>query len=572
MAEVIQERVEDRLPELQQLERTGLFSHAEIKAIIRKALELEYRIQRRSLLKDDFIRYVQYEIHLLDLIEKRRARVGYTFKKDEIEDPIIHRIQSVFRRASIKWKDDVRLWLSFIAFCRKWASNVHLSKIFSSLLAFHSNKPGLWILAAKWELEDRFSSESARQLFLRALRFHPRCPKLYEEYFRMELMHAEKLRKEKQEFEKANMDVGNLEHAEEILTGELARIIYKNSTSVIKSAKFHVSLLSIARLFDFAKDLQREIYNDLKALHADDPVTWDYVARQELVIESQPVEELPAAKQAKAKEVGRREERCCAVYEEAVKTVPTEAMWKCYMNFCMERFTKKTSSRLLRKKSKLLLHRQLLKESLEVADAGVKLFKKSVEMWQVKLEALITSESHEMSKGFEQAFEYLKPQICLPLWLTWAQWSEDAGKQEETEAIYKRAIFGLPGADSVPVKEMYLNWAYRSGGYKKARDVFKSLQENRPFSVDFFRKMIQFEKEQESCKMENLREYYERALREFGTNDSDLWMDYIKEELNHPLGRPENCGQIYWRAMKMLQGESVEQFMAKHALYQAGRL
>ena len=46
-----------------------------------------------------------------------------------------------------------------------------------------------------------------------------------------------------------------------------------------------MSLLSIARLFDFAKDLQREIYNDLKALHADDPVTWNYVARQELVID-----------------------------------------------------------------------------------------------------------------------------------------------------------------------------------------------------------------------------------------------------------------------------------------------
>ena len=181
MAEIIQERVEDRLPELQQLERTGLFSQMEIRAIIRKALELEYRIQRRSLLKDDFIRYVQYEIHLLELIEKRRTRVGYTFKKDEIEDPIIHRIQSVFRRASIKWKDDVQLWLSFIAFCRKWAAKVHLSKIFSSLLAIHSNKPGLWILAAKWELEDCLSSESARQLFLRALRFHPRCPKLYEE-------------------------------------------------------------------------------------------------------------------------------------------------------------------------------------------------------------------------------------------------------------------------------------------------------------------------------------------------------------------------------------------------------
>uniref|UniRef100_A0A8C6E1Y5 UTP6 small subunit processome component n=1 Tax=Moschus moschiferus TaxID=68415 RepID=A0A8C6E1Y5_MOSMO len=598
MAEITQERVEDRLPELEQLERTGLFSEAEIRAIIRKSLELEYRIQRRSLLKDDFIRYVQYEINLLELIQKRRTRVGYTFKQDEIEDPITRRIQSVFQRAATKWKDDVPLWLSFIAFCRKWAANVQLSKIFSSFLAIHSNKPGLWILAAKWELEDCFSAESARQLFLRALRFHPRFPKLHEEYFRMELMHAEKLRKEKQEFEKANMDVGNLEHAEEILSGGLARIIYKNSISVIKSAKFHVSLLSVAQLFDFAKDLQREIYDDLKALHTDDPVTWDFVARQELVIESQPGEELPTTKQAKAKEMGCREERCCAVYEEAVKTVPTEAMWKCYMKFCMERFTKKTSSRLLRKKrlqrtmvafwkahelkllpelqyrqlSKLLLHRQLLKESLQVADAGVKLFRKSVEMWQVKLEVLISSESQEMTRVFNQAFEYLKPQICLPLWLTWARWSEEAGKQEDTEMIYKRAIYGLPGAGSVPAKELYLDWAYRSGGYKKATDVFKSLQENRPFSVDFFRKMIQFEKEQESCKMENLREYYERALREFGTVDSDLWMDYIKEELNHPLGRPENCGQLYWRAMKMLQGESVEEFISKHALHQAGRL
>ncbi|KAM9749314.1 U3 small nucleolar RNA-associated protein 6 homolog isoform 2-T2 [Dama dama] len=587
MAEITQERVEDRLPELQQLERTGLFSEAEIRAVIRKTLELEYGIQRRSLSKDSFIRYVQYEIELLELIQKRRARVGYTFKKDEIEDPMIRRIQSVFQRASIKWKDDVKLWLSFVVFCRKWAANVQLSKLFSSLLAFHSNKPGLWILAAKWEMEDRFSAESARQLFLRALRFHPRYPKLYEEYFRMELMHAEKLRKEKQEFEKADMDVGNLEHAEEVLTGELARIVYKNSISVIKSAKFHVSLLSIAQLFDFAKDLQREIYNDLKALHTDDPLTWDYVARQELVIKSQPGEELPTTKQAKAKEVGRREERCCAVYEEAVKTLPTEAMWKCYMNFCMERFTKKTNSRLLRKKrlertmatfwkahelkllpelqyrqlSKLLLYRELLKESLEVADAGVKLFRKSEEMWHVKLEAMISSKSQEISKVFNQAFEYLKP-----------QWSEEAGKQEEAEMIYKRAVFRLQGDDSATMKEMYLAWAYRSGGYKKARDVFKSLQENRPFSVDFFRKMIEFEKEQESCKMENLREYYERALREFGTVDSDLWMDYIKEELNHPLGRPENCGQLYWRAMKMLQGESVEQFMSKHALHQAGRL
>lgn len=598
MAEIIQERIEDRLPELEQLERVGLFSHAEIKAIIKKASDLEYKIQRRALCKEDFINYVQYEINFLELIQRRRARIGYSFKKDEIENSIVHRVQGIFRRASSKWKDDVQLWLSYVVFCKKWATKAQLSKVFSAMLAIHSNKPALWIMAAKWEMEDRLSSESARQLFLRALRFHPQSAKLYQEYFRMELMHAEKLRKEKQEFEQAKMDVGNLDYPEEILTGELARIIYKNSINIIKGAEFHVSLLSIAQLFDFAKDLQKEIYDDLQALHTDDPLTWDYVARRELQIQPQPGEEQPATKQARALEMGRKEDRCCAVYEEAVQTLPTEAMWKCYINFCLERFAKKTSNQSLRGQRlertmsafrkaqelrllpeflykqwiQLLLQHAFLEEALQVAEAGVELFRDSVTMWQMKLQVLIHSKSPDMAGHFKEAFASLKPQVCLPLWISWAEWSEGAKSQEDTEAIYKKAVLAVTGADSVTLKEKYLDWAYRSGGCKKARAVFKSLQESRPFSVAFFRKVIQFEKEQESCKMANLREYYERALREFGSVDSDLWMDYIKEELNHPLGRPENCGQIYWRAMKMLQGEAAEAFVAKHAMHQAGHL
>lgn len=598
MAEIIQERIEDRLPELEQLERVGLFSHAEIKAIIKKASDLEYKIQRRALCKEDFINYVQYEINFLELIQRRRARIGYSFKKDEIENSIVHRVQGIFRRASSKWKDDVQLWLSYVVFCKKWATKAQLSKVFSAMLAIHSNKPALWIMAAKWEMEDRLSSESARQLFLRALRFHPQSAKLYQEYFRMELMHAEKLRKEKQEFEQAKMDVENLDYPEEILTGELARIIYKNSINIIKGAEFHVSLLSIAQLFDFAKDLQKEIYDDLQALHTDDPLTWDYVARRELQIQPQPGEEQPATKQARALEMGRKEDRCCAVYEEAVQTLPTEAMWKCYINFCLERFAKKTSNQSLRGQRlertmsafrkaqelrllpeflykqwiQLLLQHAFLEEALQVAEAGVELFRDSVTMWQMKLQVLIHSKSPDVAGYFKEAFASLKPQVCLPLWISWAEWSEGAKSQEDTEAIYKKAVLAVTGADSVTLKEKYLDWAYRSGGCKKARAVFKSLQESRPFSVAFFRKVIQFEKEQESCKIANLREYYERALREFGSVDSDLWMDYIKEELNHPLGRPENCGQIYWRAMKMLQGEAAEAFVAKHAMHQAGHL
>uniref|UniRef100_A0A673VRI0 UTP6 small subunit processome component n=1 Tax=Suricata suricatta TaxID=37032 RepID=A0A673VRI0_SURSU len=576
MAEIVQERIEDRLPELGQLERVGLVNSLELRTIIRKISYLEYRIHRRALLKDDFINFVQFEINLLELIEKRRARIGYSFKKDEIEAPIIQRVQYVFRRGSLKWKDDLKLWLTYIAFCKKWTTKAQLSKVFSSMLAIHANKPALWIMAAKWEMEDRLSSESARQLFLRGLRFHPECSKLYQEYFRMELMHTEKLRKEKEESEKAEMDVDNLDYPEEILKGELARIIYKNSISVMKGVEFHLSLLSIAQLFDFAKDLQREIYDELQALHRDDPLTWDYVARRELEVELQPEGEQPARKQARPVEVGRKEDRCCAVYEEAVRTVPTEAMWKYYITFCLERFTKKPSSLWLREKRlertmvafrkahelqflpeyqykqwfELLLRHSFLEEALEVVGAGMELFRDSVTMWYMKLQVLIASKSCDVAKAFEEAFSFLEPQVCLPLWISWAEWSEGAQSEEDTEAIFKKALLAVKGADSITLKEKYLDWAYRSGGYRKARAVFKSLRQSRPLSVDFFRKIIQFEKEQESGKMVNLRDYYERALRVFGTVDSDLWIDYIKEELSHPQV------PIIRKEEKLFQGEN----------------
>lgn len=70
-------------------------------------------------------------------------------------------------------------------------------------------------------------------------------------------------------------------------------------------------------------DTNKLLSFSLQTLHTDDPLTWDYVARRELEIHSQPGEEQPATKQAKAVEMGRKEERCCAVYEEAVKTLPT---------------------------------------------------------------------------------------------------------------------------------------------------------------------------------------------------------------------------------------------------------
>ncbi|XP_075575752.1 U3 small nucleolar RNA-associated protein 6 homolog isoform X2 [Pelecanus crispus] len=599
MAERIEQRLEDRVPELEQLERVGLFTRREIRAVLRKASALEYKIQRRALRKEDFINYIQYEINLLELIKKRRARIGYSFKKDEIENSILHRVHSLFNRATGKWKEDVQLWLSHVAFCKQWNAKHQLSKVFSSMLAIHSNKPALWIMAAKWEMETQLSSESARRLFLRALRFHPECPKLYQEYFRMELMHAEKQRKEKKAFEQAKMDLGEFNYSEEILNGEMARIIYRDAAQKIKGVEFHLAVLSIAKLFDFTQDLQKEILESLQAKYADDPLTWDYMARRELELGSLQSTG-HTTKQMKVSEMTQREERCCAVFEEAVRAVPTEDIWKCYITFCLERYNRKTNSEDLKQKRlertlsvfskahessllpealykqwlQLLLESNLFEKATEVAEAATKRFSLSLETWQMRLQVLIQLKSDEVTQCFEEAVKHVKSKVCgtLPLWTLWVEWSEGTNSKEDTEALYRRSLHATTPAESVTMKEKYLDWTYRNGGYKKVKRVFTSLCENRPFSLDFFRKMIQIEKEQECCKMLHLREYYERALREFGSTDSDLWLDYIKEELSHPQGKPENCGSIHWRAMKMLQGDLVEDFVSKYTLLQTGHL
>ncbi|XP_070712732.1 U3 small nucleolar RNA-associated protein 6 homolog [Pempheris klunzingeri] len=595
MAEIVQHRIEERIPELEQLERVGLFTKKEVKSIIKKATALEYKLHRLILNKEDFIAYIQYEINILELVKKRRVHIHYQFKREEIEFPIIHRINSIFRRATNKWKDDVQLWLSHVAFCKKWATKGQISKVFSAMLAIHPDKPALWIMAAKSELEDRSSSESARHLFLRALRFHPNNKKVYQEYFRMELLHCEKLMKQKSELEKAEMDLGEYEFSPEILSAKLAEVVYRDATGKIKEAEFVISLLNIAAIFDFTKELQDSILQDLQTNYTEDSLTWDFMAKRELEAPGAG-EELQTAK-GRASDINRREERCCQVYEEGVKSINAEPMWTCYVAFCLERLKRKTNVQELkeRRQERLLgvLQRahdsSLLKEdyyknwlqillssgdaegATSVAMAATQRFSQSVSVWSMSLQTLMHLGSGEVGRLFQDALTHVNPKESLPLWQLQVQWSVASQSPEETEAVFKRGLVSAVAAVAMEMKERYLDWSYSTGGYKKVRKTFTSLQENRPLSKAFFTRMIQIEKEQETPKMNNLRNYFERALQEFGTSDDDLWLQYIQEELG-PLGRPENCGKIHWRAMKFLEGESVETFTSKYTLLQTGHL
>lgn len=76
MAETVHFMLEQMLPELEDLEDRGIFSSEEVKAIVARRTDSEYKLKRRIPRKADFLRYIQAEINLERLRVHRRKRLG----------------------------------------------------------------------------------------------------------------------------------------------------------------------------------------------------------------------------------------------------------------------------------------------------------------------------------------------------------------------------------------------------------------------------------------------------------------------------------------------------------------
>ena len=102
-----------------------------------------------------------------------------------------------------------------------------------------------------------------------------------------------------------------------------------------------------------------------------------------------------------------------------------------------------------------------------------------------------------------------------------------------------------------------------------------------------------FSDSQERPSVKRLRELYEKAAAEWGSDypgsfsspfslspslssspfpplsQTDLWLDYISTEIRGlPGGDMSRVGQLHWRAMKTLSGELTADFVTKHSLLQ----
>ncbi|KAI0344754.1 hypothetical protein BDW22DRAFT_1372113 [Trametopsis cervina] len=186
---------EQMLAELKDLVQKGLFTQTEVKQIMKKRTGFETALVRRIAKKNDYLRYVNYEMGLEALRKKRIERLKLPRSAPSVSDyALVRRQFHIFERALKKFKSDVGLWIQYIELAKKEGARSLVGRISARALQLHPNVPALYILAASHELS-HLSPSAARTLLQRGIRLNAESVEMWREYARMELGFLESMRR-----------------------------------------------------------------------------------------------------------------------------------------------------------------------------------------------------------------------------------------------------------------------------------------------------------------------------------------------------------------------------------------
>ncbi|KAJ1720455.1 U3 snoRNP protein [Coemansia erecta] len=204
MAEIVQYQLERMVGELEDLERLGLFSKVELKAVVKKRTKFEYSLRRRHVPASAFLRYIAYEMNVEALRKQRAQRIlKHGPRKHTLSDhSITQRIISLYERALVRHGNTAALWEQYIAFVSAQRNGGDdeqgyarlLAQVYGRAIARHPRCERLWVMAAAHEIERKADGSAARALLLRGLRVNPGSRVLWSECIRLEVLLVERIR------------------------------------------------------------------------------------------------------------------------------------------------------------------------------------------------------------------------------------------------------------------------------------------------------------------------------------------------------------------------------------------
>lgn len=580
MAEFVHRQMEEMIPELEQMQRVGIFTPNEVKVLVKKRRNFEYKLVQKQKQKKFFLSYAQFEICLLELITSRRKKINYVFKKKDIEYSIVDRIHRIFRACTIRWPHDLNLWLSHARFCVKWKKKVQLSKLNNRLVSLHGGDPYIWILAAKWEWEVCLSEENSRSLFLQALEIHKNNKKILIEYFRAELLFSEKMKRQLKILgSEIDKDDEQITKEKLLLSGEAGNIIYRNARSAFPDDfRLVIEFARVAANFidTFGSSIYDGIVKDLRNHFSSEPFVRVTLAKLLLDVNT-----TGYTSTNKKLEQEFKDNQAYSEMEKAVEEFNTELMWDQYIQFayqlaCDEEMPESISQQRFDKflsivskgktdpshyvlVMKLMMIRGLYTEAINfVGDA----YKENGELCLLRLKAQCSADIEE--PNFYYTLKYIQSTSIESQKSFWDQWMTWSIRNDDEELAKKIAVDLSDGYKEETTNKMritYLQWLVLLHDAKYSFKMFLENFNSKCKSVDFHQELIVF---YENCEISfnKLSQLYEKALHNHGNSHVHIWINYLRSARNH--GKVTKCGSIYAEAIKALKPELVEQFITEY--------
>jgi len=371
MAEQVQAILDGMVTPLRDLKERGIFSEAEIHAIVSRRRESEYLLRRRAVRKADYLRYIEAEMYLEKLRAIRTRRILARQKRAEKEKAqqtdatsnskdkkkkthagdahVIQHIHFLFTRVIRKFRSDVELHLQHAEFAKETKSYSRLGKIYTEALQVHPRNAGLWIEAASHEFFGHFdealnervgggSVQTARVLLQRGLRINPSSQDLWLQYFAMEFHHIQKMRgrraviMEGGEYKETQTAAANEETDPLFTEATIPAVVYKNAIKAISSdVTFRLKFLDLCRGFPETHVIESTIMDGIKKDFHDKPEAW--IARAAYAAEKERKDKddinLTLAKRQKGNDGNANtiSNEVVGILEEATDQLPTPDMY-----------------------------------------------------------------------------------------------------------------------------------------------------------------------------------------------------------------------------------------------------
>lgn len=617
MADTVRYHLEQMVPELEDYEKRGLFSRHELKEVVKKRSHFEYAVKRRAPLKEDFLRYVEYEMQLDSLRKIRKAAIVRSMKAANLkwrgslsDSAITKRIMYIYERALRRFKGDLQLWLKLMEFCRIRGSSRRMQKVVTQALQLHPCTPGLWMYAAAWEFEHNLNEKSARAMMQQGLRMCPKSESLWLEYLRLELAYASKIKARqlllgsgKEEQSGPEKVVSSGANAKMVgLSLKMTQAIFRNLvTALPQSVSARVRFFELLKEANFIgkEEVMQEV---LDSLDRDFPENVECCKlRAWRAVEVR--ENLGDARE-------QAEEEAVKVYEGVLARKPTAMLYGAFAEF-LEKLIRRDEDPSALDKEKIEHYTSADGVALKWVEKLKGVYERArsegmlTEVMARREIALLTQEGTEgkiqeackPSQACSQgAGSFWAQRMALAMQRHNGETATCQGNKEELFQILHEALKTLPLSESLPlwrqlmeaialetehmhklvdlaVSRLALNgrdtgsaalecaivtWVLQLRGAEDAWNVCKRLLALPSSSLELVRLWGRLEAQAAVAgndgALSRIRSAFEGGLQAHGATNTALWLDYCRLELQ--FGGHKEAAALHWRAKKMLKNPS----------------